>query len=57
MRLDHLLSKESGRQVALMVIVSGTGETEQAELILFNFEGPEKEPQKRKRETIPCMGV
>ena len=45
MRLDHLLSKESGRHGYRSNRCLVQGETE-SRLILFNFEGPEKGTQK-----------
>ena len=48
MRLDHLLSKESGKHIALVVIVLGTKSS--AASILFNFEGPNGTSESLKRE-------
>ena len=45
LRLDHLLSKESGRHGYRSNRCLVQGETE-SRLILFNFEGPEKGTQK-----------
>ena len=60
MRLDHLLSRESDRHIMLDIVVSGTREDPQV-LILFNFEGPAKEPQKKKhgenRNAFTSVGV
>ena len=51
MRLDHLLSKESvERTCSGNRFGSEQGVETRAEMILFNFEGLEREPQKEERD-------